>query len=81
MGYYVQIVESNARIPAANLKAAYEKMCALNVTHDHAKRGGSYSDGKQTAKWFSWMDANYPETCKDAKEVLEQQDWARKAIP
>ena len=72
MGYYVQIVESNARIPAANLQRAYEKMCALNVTHDQQKRGGSYSGGVQTSRWFSWMDANYPETCKDAKAVLEQ---------
>jgi hypothetical protein len=72
MGYYVRIVESTAVIPAENLNRAYEKMCDLNVTHDHIKRGGSWSGGKQTAKWFSWMDANYPETCKDAKEVLEE---------
>jgi hypothetical protein len=72
MGYYVRIIASDAVIPAANLTRAYEKMCALNETHDAQKRGGSWSAGKQDARWFSWMDANYPETCKDAREVLEQ---------
>jgi hypothetical protein len=72
MGYYVRIVNSTARIPAANLDRAYQRMCALNHTHDHVKRGGSWGGGKQTAKWFSWMDANYPETCADAQAVLEQ---------
>lgn len=71
MGYYVNIVESTAKIPAANLQKAYENMCLLNITHDHVKRGGSFFGGKQTEKWFSWMDANYPETCEDAQAVLE----------
>ena len=71
MGYYVEIEVSNAVIPAENLERAYAKMCALNTTHDHVKRGGSYSGGKQTAKWFSWMDENYPDTCKDARAVLD----------
>lgn len=64
--------KSTARIPAANLQRAYEKMCALNETHHNKKRGGSWEGGKQTAAWFSWMDANYPETCSDAKAILEQ---------
>ena len=71
MGYYVHIINSNARIPKANLKRAYEKMCALNITHHNQKRGGSHENGKKVASWFSWMDANYPETCKDAQAVLE----------
>jgi hypothetical protein len=72
MGYYVKIKSSTARIPAANLQRAYQKMCALNTTHHNQKRGGSWSGGKQDAAWFSWMDANYPETCRDAQAVLEQ---------
>lgn len=71
MGYYVNIVESTARIPARNLARVYEIMCSLNETHDHEKRGGSYSGGKQIEKWFSWMDANYPETCEDAQAIFE----------
>jgi hypothetical protein len=72
MGYYVNIVESTAKIPAANLQKAYENMCLLNITHDHVKRGCCRSGGKQTEKFFSWMDENYPETCEDAQAVLEQ---------
>ena len=72
MGYYVKIVKSNAYIPAANLQRAYKKMCALNVTHHSVKRGYRYSGGEKLAFWFSWMDENYPETCKDAQAVLEQ---------
>lgn len=72
MGYYVKITSSTAKIPAANLKTAYEKMCALNVTHDHKKRGGRWSYEGREARWFSWMDENYPETCEDAQAILEQ---------
>jgi hypothetical protein len=72
MGYNVEIIKSTAKIPAANLDRAYQKMCALNVTHHKDKRGGSWSAGKRDTAWFSWMDANYPETCKDANAVLEQ---------
>lgn len=75
MGYYVNIVKSDAVIPQENLQLCYEKMCALNVTHDHKKTGGSWQDGKQVNKWFSWMDADYPNTCKDAKAVLEQMGF------
>lgn len=72
MGYEVRIVRSDAVIPRANLNRAYEKMCALNVTHHNQKRGGSFSGGGKVASWFSWMDPNYPDTCKDAQAVLEQ---------
>jgi hypothetical protein len=71
MGYNVAIVKSTARIPKSKLAVAYEKMCALNITHDSQKRGGSWSGGQQVQKWFSWMDANYPDTCPDARAVLE----------
>jgi hypothetical protein len=71
MGYYVQIRDANFVIPADKLDAAYAAMCALNTTHDAEKSGGSYSGGKQTSKYFAWMDANYPETCPDAKAILE----------
>lgn len=75
MGYYVQIKKSNAKILSQNLGRAYEKMCALNITHDDQKRGGSWSGGKQISKHFSWMDGNYPDTCANAKEILEQMGF------
>lgn len=82
MGYWVNIIEGEVTIPKRNLKKAYERMCALN-DNDSIKRGGQWGgdldqnsprpDGLNyhPAKWFSWMDANYPETCADAKAILD----------
>lgn len=71
MGYYVRIEDSTWVIPEKNLDAAYQAMCDLNK-HDELKSGGSWSGSKQNEKWFAWMDANYPETCKDAAAILDQ---------
>jgi hypothetical protein len=71
MGYYVKVIKSTAFIPAAKLQTAFEKMCALNTTHHDAKQGGSWSKGQQVARWFSWMDADYPSVCADAQAILE----------
>lgn len=71
MGYYVTITDSNVYIPADSLDEAYERMCALNTTHDHLKSGGSYSGGKQHARWFSWMSENYPAECSNVGEILD----------
>lgn len=72
MGYNVRIIESTATIPADNLERAYQAMCALNVTHHDQKSGGSWEQGKQTSRWFAWMDADYPSKCKDAEAVLKE---------
>ena len=52
-------------LPHKHANLAYWRMCDLNK-NDDLKRGGS-STGE---KWFSWMDANYPETCKTDLDVL-----------
>lgn len=83
MGYYVHTTDSSVFIPKAMHNAAYEALCKLNK-HDNLKNGGSYggpglsaSDPRPAgmtyhpAKWFSWMDANYPEKCKTLEEVLD----------
>lgn len=75
MGYNIRIVKSTARIAADRLDVVYDQMCALNVTHHNQKRGGSYSGGKQTDAWFSWMDSNYPETCVNAAEIFQQMGF------
>ena len=72
MGYYVRIIKSTAFVPAENLDRVYDIMCSLNETHDHEKRGGTWCGGKRTAKCFSWMDENYPETCKDAQAIFNE---------
>ena len=72
MGYYVRIIKSTAFVPAENLDRVYDIMCSLNETHDHEKHGGSWGGTKRTEKRFSWMDENYPETCKDAQTIFNQ---------
>ena len=68
MGYYIFLEQSTAVLPKGNQAEAYKRMCALN-DDDDAKNGGSFGpDGEE--KWFSWMDANYPDTCADAKAIL-----------
>ena len=76
MGYYVRIVKSTAMVPAGNLERVYQIMCELN-NHNELKQGGSWTGGKQTGWWFSWMDANYPETCKDAFEIFKMLGFDR----
>lgn len=70
MGYNVKIIESTAFIPNENLEKAYDVMCALNTTHHHLKRGGSFGRGHEN-KWFSWMHADYPSRCIHASEILK----------
>lgn len=83
MGYWVNITEGTVTIPKANLEEAYKRMCALN-DNDAIKRGGQWggevsSDSPRPegmnyhpARWFSWMDADYPSTCADAKAILRE---------
>lgn len=70
MGYYVRLEDNNVLIPRSKLEDAYQAMCRLNETHNKEKRGGSWVGGKET-KHFSWMDANYPETCPSALDIIE----------
>jgi hypothetical protein len=70
MGYYIS-GNGNLRIKAENLGKAYEALMALNDAPDSAKRGGSYSGGKQHSSWFSWMPADLRELA-DTKAVFER---------
>jgi len=70
MGYEVHLDESNVALKKEHLDAAYQAMCKLNE-RDDLKRGGGYTGGAKVSSWFSWMDPNFPETCSDAKAVLQ----------
>lgn len=72
MGYYVTTQDVSFTIPADKLDDCYRALCALNDLPDSHKRGGSWSEGQQRQAWFSWMEPNYPETCKNAQEVFEE---------
>ena len=82
MGYYVQIFESDFRLDASKLDEAYKRMCALN-DNDGAKTGGSSGGGGVSmkdprpagmsyhpARWFAWMDADYPSKCENVNAIL-----------
>jgi hypothetical protein len=88
MGYYVMTTESNVFIHKRRHTAAYKALCELNQ-HDELKTGGSYGGTGPTAdaprpagmtyhpaRWFSWMDANYPEKCKTLEEVLDMVGYS-----
>ena len=57
MGYYVRIVNANIYIPAS----IHGDICkhlhdSGFLTNTDSMRGGSYSDGKCNAKWYSWVN-------------------------
>jgi len=68
MGYYVNITSAECVIPADKQGAALIEMKRINgPAFDHLKRGGSWSNGGQTAKWYSWMPESF-----DEFETIEQ---------
>lgn len=81
MGYYIT-GEGQITVRKDNLDKAYSLLCALNDADD-LKRGGSFGGAGVTsndprpdgmsyhpARWFSWMDANYPDTTNDFYGIL-----------
>jgi len=80
MGYYVHTTENvEFFLPKENIDKVYQKMCELN-DFDDLKRGGMYGSNNDPVegeryrrdKWFSWMSPNYPETCKNMFEILQE---------
>ena len=75
MGYYVELIEYNAKLLQSDLDEAYKILCDLNQKND-LKTGGRYpretSGGPHDGIWFSWMDWNYPETCENVVAIFQQ---------
>lgn len=86
MGYYVRTLDNASQffMGKEHFDAAYKDMCLLNQL-DEMKRGGSWSkDGVSArdprpegmnyhpARWFSWMNADYPSQLKTAPEILQE---------
>lgn len=73
MGYYVELIDFNAKLLEKDFDEAYRLMCDLNDDNSN-KTGGRYpredKDGPHNGIWFAWMDWNYPETCNNVKEIL-----------
>jgi hypothetical protein len=82
MGYYVDTAEREITINKEQFDNCYKAMCKLN-DNDDVKRGGGWNTTGITsddprpkelnyhpAKWFSWMEANYPDVCKNMEDIL-----------
>ena len=77
MGYHVSIDNSTCVLPKEHWEEAYKRLCALN-DKNNLKNGGSYPrssdytpDKAHQDIWFTWMEWNYPEICKDVKEIFK----------
>lgn len=70
MGYYWETEDLKVNIDAKHVPMAFAVLKALNG-RDDLKHGGSYSGGKTTAKWFSWMPADYDKTVNSLKDIFD----------
>ena len=72
MGYYQETTSVDFRIPATQVPNAFAALRELNsAKYDDQKNGGSWSGGKSTAKWYSWMTADWHLTCKSLKDIFD----------
>lgn len=83
MGYYIYQESALIVIKKENFAACYEALCKLN-DRDDLKRGGGWGGDISSshprpeglsyhpARWFSWMDADYPLTCSNFLQILQQ---------
>lgn len=73
MGYYVKLNrKSDASIDWSKKEEILAIFKKLNEPEfNELKSGGSYSGGKQTAFWYSWMPESFDEFT-DAEQVIEQ---------
>jgi len=81
MGYYIRTEASHFFIKKEHFQSCYKAMCKLN-DYDSLKRGGGWGGevskedprpaglNYHPARWFSWLDANYPETISTCDQLL-----------
>lgn len=71
MGYYVKITNCEGMIKKDEKPYIFKQWCDLNKPeNDNLKFGGSYSGGKKSESWYSWMDSDYDKTCTCMEEIL-----------
>lgn len=69
MGYYVDITDCRFFIPENEI--VLNELKGANQKYDHLKTGGSWGNGEQQQKWFSWMPADYDQKVNSVQEVFE----------
>lgn len=76
MGYYVEIKHSDVVLPTEIQDEVLTRWKKLNgPQYNHVKRGGSWSGGKQTDYWYSWMAPDYDKTVQSVAEVLDMMGF------
>lgn len=58
MGYFIEIMESDAYVPANQIEAACRGLESMMQPDEVAKngQGGSWGDGERKQVWYSWVD-------------------------
>lgn len=72
MGYYVEIIESDAFIPADRIEEACRGMEPM-MQPDHVAKhgqGGSWSNGGRSEVWYSWVNT------QECIDLLAKNDLA-----
>lgn len=74
MGYYVDLIETNAYIPHDKQEYAYELVCEINNHHANkvGRRDMHDTPSPHEGEWFSWMPWNYPDIHDNVRDVLQE---------
>jgi hypothetical protein len=76
MGYYVRLTDSSVVLKNENKAEILKIWKDLNKPeNNHLKHGGSWSGGKQTEWWYSWMDSDYDKKVYGPENVLEMMGF------
>lgn len=69
MGYYIELVNRDFRIPEN--EEVLQALKEANTKYDDIKSGGMYGPEGKVQKWFSWMDADYDQTVTSVGDVFK----------
>lgn len=73
MGYEVQIKQSTAVLLNKDRDQILQAWKDLNKPeNNHLKKGGSWSQGKRNAWWYSWLSSNYDQTVNSVEDMLNE---------
>ena len=74
MGYCISKNKSKFAIRAGDVPSAFKALQDLGVgQNDDRAHGASFEHGRQTARWFSWMNGCDPSSWKSISDAMS--DW------
>ena len=81
MGYYIKSRGSNFKIRKDNIDKFFElveNLMNIDTMEKHAS-GGSYSNGKKTSYWYSWVDTERVKIAIQERDVAALfEEWRYK---